>query len=167
MTSPNITYPRTHVETTERELIFTRVFKAPRELVFTAFSTCEHLKRWWGPEGWTLSVCEMDFRPGGTWLYCMGGPDGEESWGKSVYSEITPPERIVYNDYFVDSTGTPVEGMPRWFVTTTFEEVEGGTQVHSVSELESAEFLKSMLEMGVVEGFGQTWDRLEAYLATF
>jgi uncharacterized protein YndB with AHSA1/START domain len=65
---------------TDRELTITRIFDAPRELVFKAWSKPEHLMRWWGPHGCKLTVCETDFRPGGTWRFCMLGPRGVEEW---------------------------------------------------------------------------------------
>ena len=96
----------------EREFVVERVFDAPRELVWQAWTEPEHLAHWWGPQGWTLPVCTVDFRPGGIWHYCMRGPEGEESWGKATYREIVEPERIVYLDAFADEAGNPVEGMP-------------------------------------------------------
>jgi uncharacterized protein YndB with AHSA1/START domain len=144
-----------------------RVFNAPRELVFQVFSDCKHLTHWWGPKDWALPVCEMDFRPGGVWLYCMRGPDGMESWGKATYQEIIEPERIVYSDAFVDGTGTPIEGTPEMLITVTFEVMGGKTKLVSQTQFGSAEELNAVLEMGMVEGLSQTWDRLEEYLAEF
>jgi hypothetical protein len=76
----------THTE--DLDFVATRTFDAPREAVFNAWSECEALGRWWGPTGWTLPVCEIDFREGGTWFYCMRSPEGEDSCGKSTYHEI-------------------------------------------------------------------------------
>lgn len=148
----------------DRTFVIERVFDAPRELVFEAFSKPEHLKHWWGPKGWTLPVCELDFRPGGVWLYCMRGPGGEESWGKATYQEIKPPEKIVYTDDFVDSDGNVLEGTPQMQITLTFEDSDGKTKVINHAVFESAEALKSVLDMGMTEGLKQTWDRLEAFL---
>ena len=82
-------------------IVLERVFNAPRELVFKVFSDGEHLKQWWGPRGWEVTVSKMDFRPGGQWHYCMKCSDqnqgdfyGMESWGKSVYQEIEEPEKL-------------------------------------------------------------------------
>jgi uncharacterized protein YndB with AHSA1/START domain len=155
----------------DRTYVMERVFDAPRELVFEAYSTAEHLENWWGPKGWTLPFCEVDFRPGGTWLYCMKGPvgseDGEmmESWGKAVYQEIIEPERIVYKDTFVDSDGSRVEGTPEMLITVEFVEEKGKTRLISKTLFESAEQLQQVLEMGMEQGFSETLDRLEAYLA--
>lgn len=76
------------------EIVLTRVFDPPRELVFETHSKPEHVAQWWGPRGTTLPVCEMDFRPGGAWRFVVRGPDGEDSPFKGVYREIVPPERL-------------------------------------------------------------------------
>jgi uncharacterized protein YndB with AHSA1/START domain len=152
-------------EAAERELVIERVFDAPRELVFKVFSEPEHLSQWWGPKGWTLPVCKMDFQPGGIWHYCMQGPNGEKSWGKAVYQEIVAPERIVYTDSFSDEAGNAVEGMPEMLITLEFNEQEGKTKIISRTLFATAAELESIVAMGAVEGMKETWDRLEAHLA--
>lgn len=154
-----------------QELILERVFNAPRELVFKAFSEAEHLKHWWGPRGWELTVCNVDFRPGGIWHYCMKCMDenqgdfyGFESWGKAVYEEIVEPEKIVYVDYFSDAEGNAAEGMPSSQITMTFEKHEGKTKLVSRAQYASAEALKSVMEMGMEQGITETWDRLAEHL---
>lgn len=154
-------------------IVLERVFNAPRELVFKVFSDGEHLKQWWGPRGWEVTVSKMDFRPGGQWHYCMKCSDqnqgdfyGMESWGKSVYQEIEEPEKIVYIDYFSDAEGNIAEGMPATTVTMTFEELDGKTKLVNRGVYESAEALQSVIDMGMEEGITQTWDRLEEYLAS-
>ncbi|MFE0558790.1 SRPBCC domain-containing protein [Paenibacillus sp. NPDC058910] len=154
-------------------LVLERVFNAPRELVFKVFTDGEHLKQWWGPRGWEVTVSKMDFRPGGSWHYCMKCLDkkqgdfyGMESWGESVYQEIEEPEKIVYIDYFSDAEGNIAEGMPATTVTMSFEEQDGKTKLISRAVYESPEALKTVLDMGMEEGITQTWDRLEEYLAT-
>ncbi|MGG3504062.1 SRPBCC domain-containing protein [Paenibacillus lautus] len=153
-------------------LVLERVFNAPRELVFKVFTDGEHLKQWWGPRGWEVTVSNMDFRPGGSWHYCMKCLDknqgdffGMESWGKSVYQEIEEPEKIVYIDYFSDAEGNIAEGMPATTVTMSFEEQDGKTKLISRAVYDSPEALKTVLDMGMEEGITQTWDRLEEYLA--
>ncbi|MDX1438039.1 MAG: SRPBCC domain-containing protein, partial [Anaerolineales bacterium] len=106
----------------DREILITRTFEAPRDLLWQMYTRAEHLVHWWGPEGWTLPVCEVDFRPGGTWFYCMEGPDGFRSCGKTFYIEIEAPARMVYRDIFVDSAGEPLEGMPEAHTTVEFIE---------------------------------------------
>ncbi|WP_025689925.1 SRPBCC domain-containing protein [Paenibacillus zanthoxyli] len=154
-----------------QELVLERVFDAPRELVFKAFSEAEHLKHWWGPRGWTLPVCTVDFRPGGVWHYCMKCVDekqgdfyGMESWGKAVYHDIVEPEKIVYTDYFSDAEGNVAEGMPSSDTTMEFIEQDGKTKIISRSRFESAEALKTVMDMGMEQGITETWDRLAEYL---
>jgi uncharacterized protein YndB with AHSA1/START domain len=155
----------------DRTLYLERVFNAPRELVFKAFSQAEHLKRWWGPTGWTLPVCTVDFRPGGTWHFCMECVDesqtffGYKSWGIAVYKEIVEPERIVYTDSFSDEEGNTNTTMPQTTITMTFVEYEGKTKLISEAEYATVEDLDTVLKMGMLEGITQTWDRLAELVA--
>ncbi|BAH44295.1 conserved hypothetical protein [Brevibacillus brevis NBRC 100599] len=155
----------------ERVLVLERVFDAPRDLVFKMFKESEHLKRWWGPKGWELPVCHVDFRPGGVWHYCMKCVDknqgdfyGMESWGKGVYKEIVEPEKIIYTDYFSDAEGNTNDAMPSTEVMMEFIDLGGKTKLVSRSEYVSAEALKTVMDMGMLEGITQTWDRLEESL---
>lgn len=152
-------------DVSERELVMERVFNAPRELVFKAWTEPEHLAHWWGPKGWTLPVCTVDLRPGGEWHYCMRGPEGEESWGKATYREIVPPERLVYVDTFSDAEGNVNPALPQMVIAVEFFEHEGKTKVVSRSLFATVEERDTVLAMGAVEGMNETLDRLEAYLA--
>ncbi|WP_170220150.1 SRPBCC domain-containing protein [Paenibacillus anaericanus] len=152
-------------------LILEREFNAPRELVFQAFTKAEHLKQWWGPRGWTLPVCHVDFREGGVWHYCMKCEDknqgdfyGMESWGKAAYREIVVPEKIVYVDYFSDAEGNVAEDMPQTLVTLTFIETDNGTRVINRGEYATAEALKQVMDMGMMQGITDTWNRLVEHL---
>ena len=150
-------------------LILERVFDAPRELVFKMFVECEHLKHWWGPRGWELTVCKLDFRPGGIWHYCMkcveqGDYYGMESWGKGIYKEIVKPELIIYTDYFSDAEGNLDESMPSTEVTMQFIDLEGKTKLVEHAHYASANTLKSVIDMGVLVGTSQMFDRLEEHL---
>lgn len=155
----------------ERVLVLERVFDAPRELVFKMFKDPEHLKHWWGPKGWELPVCNIDFRPGGVWHYCMKCVDrnqgdfyGMESWGKGVYKNIVEPETIAYTDYFSDAEGNANEEMPATEVVLEFLDVNGKTKLVNRGEYVSAEALKTVMDMGMLEGITETWDRLEERL---
>jgi uncharacterized protein YndB with AHSA1/START domain len=86
----------TAVETAGRELLITRIFDAPQAVCFDAWTKPEHITRWWGPHEFTLPFCEMDFKVGGSYKYCMPSPEGEEHWIWGVYQEIAEPERIVF-----------------------------------------------------------------------
>ena len=164
MTKNNST-TTTMTRQSEREFSMERLFDAPRELVWQAWTKPEHLAHWWGPKGWTLPVCKVDFRPGGVWHYCMRGPEGEESWGKAIYREIVEPERLVYHDAFADAEGNVLQEMPEMVITVTFEEHDGQTKVIARAQFASPADLEKVLALGMVEGLTQTWDRLEAYLA--
>ena len=113
---------------TEREIVLTRVFDAPRSLVFDALTKREMLKRWFGPRGCSLVVCEVDLKVGGAWRFVMHGPDGTD-WGmRGVYREIVPPERLVHTEAY---------NHPAWgefLVTTVLVEQSGKTTEHGAAE---------------------------------
>src|SRR4029077_5763186 len=90
---------------TESEIVLTRVFDAPRSLVFDAFTRPELLRRWFGPRGWSLVVCEVDLRVGGTWRFVLRGPDGKDMGMRGVYREIVAPDRSVHTESFDDYPG--------------------------------------------------------------
>jgi len=104
--------------TEDRVLVLTRVFDAPRELVFRAWTEPAHLARWWGPAGFTLPVCTQDFRRGGAYRFCMRAPDGSDHWVWGVYREIVAPERLVFTWEREDAEGLRV-GLNN-VVTVTF-----------------------------------------------
>jgi uncharacterized protein YndB with AHSA1/START domain len=155
----------------DRILVLERIFDAPRDLVFTMFKDPEHLKHWWGPNGWELPVCHVDFQPGGIWHYCMKCMDqnqgdfyGMESWGKAVYKDIIEPEKIIYVDYFSDAEGNIDENLPSTEVTLEFIDMEGKTKLVNRSKYVSAEALKTVMDMGMLQGITETWDRLKEHL---
>ena len=120
------------------DLVVTRVFDAPRGLVFRAWTEPERVRRWWGPEGFTMPYCDIDLRPGGIFHRCMRSPGGQEFWVTGVFREIVAPERLVFTDSFADAEGNVVPparygvgpGMPlERLVTVTFEEHAGSTKV--------------------------------------
>jgi uncharacterized protein YndB with AHSA1/START domain len=100
-----------NTEPSEQELVITRVFDAPRELVFEAWTEPEHFVRWWGPKGYTTPFCKIDLRPGGVVHHCMRSPEGREVWTKGIFREIVVPERIVLTDSFADAEGNVVSPM--------------------------------------------------------
>lgn len=149
----------------DQEILIVRTFDAPRAVVWQMWTAAEHLRHWWGPEGWTLPVCELDFRPGGTWFYCMQGPDGMRACGKATYLEIDAPERIVYEDAFAGEDGNILEEMPVGQITVRFAEAGGKTTVTSAVRYPTKADRDKVIEMGMEVGFDQTMNRLEAYLA--
>ncbi len=154
----------------ERDIVIVRVFAAPRELVFEAWTKPEHLVRWWAPKGCTTQVRRLDLRPGGSFHFCMRTPDGKNIWGLGIYRDIVVPERIVYTDTFADADGNPVPpthygmsaGHPaETLVTVTFAEHDGGTLLtlrHAIPE--------SVVERGATQqGWGEMLERLAEALA--
>ena len=122
----------------KQEVFITRLFDAPRELVWQAWTDPAHFMIWWGPKDYTCPFCEMDFRVGGKYLNCMRSPQGKEYWGTGVFREIVSLERIVFTDSFADEKGNVVHatyyGMNADFplemlVTVTFEDLDGKTKM--------------------------------------
>ncbi|MFC6763857.1 SRPBCC family protein [Natrinema soli] len=147
-------------ETSETSLTIRRTFDAPRERVWKAWTDPDELAQWWGPAGWTLSANDLDFREGGTWHFCMQGPDGEESWGKVIYEEIVEPERIVATDFFADEEGDRVEDTPELSMTVEFEERDGATEVTLTHE----GFPTDEMIEGAEIGWTGSLDELESHL---
>jgi uncharacterized protein YndB with AHSA1/START domain len=146
---------------TDRELVFTRVFDAPRELVFEAWTEPKHLEAWWGPNGFRTESLSMDLRPGGMWRLIMHGPDGREYRNKTVYSEIVAPERLVYQHGSED-------GSVRIETTTTFEPIsEESTRVTMRMLFRSAEELEDLVKTyGADKGGVETLERLGDHIST-
>jgi uncharacterized protein YndB with AHSA1/START domain len=147
-----------------------RVFDAPRERVWRAWTTDE-VNKWWGPRGWESISKHMDFSPGGYWHYGMKCVDesqgewfGQESWGKAVYEEIDEPNKFVYKDYFADAEGNLSEDMPGSTVTMEFIEEGDKTRVVGTTVFETEEDYDKVIEMGVEQGASETWDRLSELL---
>ncbi len=146
----------------ETKLIFERIFNAPRELVFEAYSSAEHIMKWWGPEGWPTVKCTMDFNVGGKWHYCMKGPDGTEAWGIATYTAIERPALIAYLDAFSDADANTVP--PEMTIEMRFDERGSQTLVTGTSYFGDAEALKTVMEMGMEQGMNETLDHLDTYL---
>jgi len=139
----------------DREIVMTRVFDAPRELVFKALTTPELLKRWFGPHGWTLTECEVDLRVGGAWRFLSKGPDGRTMGMRGVYREIVPPERIQYTESF-DEWAEQGSAL----ITTTLAERDGRTTLTCVSLAPSREVRDAVIRTGMEHGAAETYDRL-------
>jgi len=149
------------IETAESEVVYTRVFAAPRDLVFEASTRPEHVKKWWGPRGFTVTVCEIDLRPGGAYRFVQSGPDGNEYPFKGVYREVVPPEQLVYTQIF-DVPGLSDHEL---LVSVTFNEHDGATLLTGRLLFESVEDRVAAMETGMAQGMAETLDRLEEHLA--
>jgi uncharacterized protein YndB with AHSA1/START domain len=161
----------------KNEFVISRVFAAPRALVFAAWTDPKHVAAWWGPRGFTAR-CEMDLRPGGAFRIVMLGPDGEEFPMKGVYREIVAPERLVYSadlsehpaawHDLIDPSRDPRAPKPAYesLTTVTFEEQAGKTTVTVCTRFESAAIRDAFVKVGMNDGWGQSLDKLAERLAT-
>ncbi|MDZ8227230.1 MULTISPECIES: SRPBCC domain-containing protein [unclassified Nostoc] len=151
----------------QREIAIVRILKAPREVVFQAWTDPKHIAQWWGPKGFTTRVIEMDVRPGGKWRYVMTGPDGKEYPAKGVFREIVPFERIVTTDEFDEGFEKVVNAdLPKGMVVTAiFEDLDSNTKLTLQIMHESIEDRRKHEQMGVIEGWNSTFDCLDEFLA--
>jgi len=155
---------------TERMTV-TRVFDAPRELVWKAWTDPKYVMQWWGPKGFTAPVCKIDFRVGGKFLFCMRTPDGQEGWNGGEYHEIVPHEKIVFSMYFADSKGNRIDPEP------SESEHEAIADVHDVVLFEDMgngktkltyignETMQNAIETGQLEGWNEMLDKAAAVVA--
>ena len=142
----------------DNEIVLTRVFDAPRQLVYDAFSKPELLKRWFGPRGWSLSVCEVDLRVGGGFRFVLRGPDGQEMGMRGVYKELQPPERSVHMESFDDFPGESQ-------VTGVFTEQYGRTTLTATVQYPSKEVRDAVLKSGMEHGAAESYDKLAELFA--
>ncbi len=142
----------------DREVVMTRVFDAPRSLVFDALSKPELLRRWFGPRGWSLTTCEVDLRVGGAWRFVLRGPDGREMGMSGVYREIAAPDRSVHTERFDDYPGESV-------VTTVLIEENGRTTLTATVLAESREIRDAVIQSGMEHGAAESYDKLAEVLA--
>ena len=150
-------------QTADREIVLTRTFDAPRELVWEAWTNPKHVVNWWGPRGFTTTIEKMDVRPGGVWKHVMHGPDGTDYPNSSVFKEVVKPERLVF------SHGGGKQGGPgaHFVATWTFEALAGNkTKVTARMVFDSPTDRDFVVkEYGAIEGGKQTLERLADYLS--
>ena len=159
----------------DTDLVITREFSAPRELVYKAWTEPERLAQWWGPGGIAIEVITFDLRPGGIFHYGAKMPDGNEMWGKFVYEEIIAPELLTFVNSFADRDGNSVRThfFPVWPLEVlnimTLAEQGGKTTLTlrgrpiNATEEENAAFIN--MRAGMQQGFGGTFAKLDEYLA--
>lgn len=150
------------MNTEDREIVITRVFDAPRELVWKAFTDPQHVVEWWGPKGFTTSIHLMEVKPGGVWRHTMHGPDGTDYLNESVFLEVVKPQRIVYS-HGGGKKGDPV---PTSEATWTLEAQGNKTKLTGRMVFPSAAVREHVVKTyGAIEGGKQTLERLSEYLA--
>jgi uncharacterized protein YndB with AHSA1/START domain len=144
----------------ERELVITRTFDAPARLLFKAWSTREHIMKWFGPVGWPVTMCEMEFRVGGRWRMAMTGQSGERNtpFG-GTYLEIVPDRKIVFDNAFEQP------GAEKMIMTITFEEKGGRTTLTHRTLFASAKMKREYLGMGFIDGTNSGLDQLADVVA--
>nr|WP_207383162.1 SRPBCC family protein [Leptospira noguchii] len=150
-----------NTSTSDREIRATRIFDAPRDLVFRMWTEPEHVIHWWGPKGFTNTFETMDVRPGGIWKFIMHGPDGTDYPNLIVFLEVIRPEKLVYKH------GSDMEDHPGDFhVTVLFSEQNGKTTLDMTMLFNTVQQRNETVEKyGAIEGLNQTMDRLVEYLA--
>ena len=147
------------VDPNRQEVTMSRIFAAPRELVFQVSSDPKHVAEWWGPRQYVTTVDKGDVRPGGQWRYVQRDQQGNEFAFHGVYHDVVAPERVVSTFEF--------EGVPGHVLldTTTYEEVEGGTRLTSTSVFQSLEDRDGMVASGMRDGADESMERLAELLA--
>lgn len=143
----------------EREIVLTRIFDAPRNLVFDALTKPELLKRWFGPRGFSLVVCDVDLNVGGKWRFVLRKPDGADVGMYGVYREITPPDRMVHTEAFDEYPGASV-------VTTVLVEDHGKTTLTATLVFPSQEIRDAVIETGMEHGAAESYDRMAELLGS-
>jgi uncharacterized protein YndB with AHSA1/START domain len=151
------------MESSEWDLVMTRVFDAPRELVFKAWTETKHVAQWWGPKSFTNPVCEMDVRPGGAIRIHMRAPDGVVYPMTGVFQEITAPERLVFVSSALDDKGNSMFDV---LSTVTFADQRGKTELTLQLRVIKATTAAPQYLKGMEMGWKQSLDRLGEHLAT-
>jgi uncharacterized protein YndB with AHSA1/START domain len=152
----------TTIYSEDGDLVYQRVFDAPRELVWKANTDRDLIPRWWGPHRHSTRVEEMDVRPGGTWRFVSVDKEGTEFAFYGEYLEVVAPEKIKWTFMF-DVEGVGPQGGPE---TLTLEDLgDGRTKMRAVGHMGSEEVIEAALSTGMTAGAIETWDRLEALLA--
>ena len=143
----------------KHDIVITRDFNAPRELVFKALTDPALVPQWWGPRGVTTVVDKMEVKPGGVWRYVQRDPNGEYGF-RGVYHSVTAPEQLIFTFEF--------EGMPGHVMleTVTLEEHDGKTTLKDLSVFQSIADRDGMIASGMEGGASESWDRLEELLPT-
>jgi uncharacterized protein YndB with AHSA1/START domain len=141
----------------EREITITRIFDAPRQLVWKAWTDPKHLAQWWGPKNFSNPVCEVDARAGGKWHIVMRAPDGQEHPCGGVYQEVLEPERLVFTNIAIDVEGNPIiDG----FTTVLFADEGGKTKITLHTRGTALVDYAAAYLQGMEAGWSQSLDRL-------
>lgn len=152
------------VDKDNRTITVKRAFAADKALVWKAYTNSEILDQWWGPKPWKARTKTMDFRDGGTWLYAMVGPDGQEHWSIVNYTKIRPEDSFAGLDAFTDSNGNIHEEMPRSKWEVSFEDKGDLTEVTIHISYDDLAQLEETIKMGFKEGLSMGMEQLDELL---
>ena len=150
--------PATLEMPSDTEIVMTREFNAPRELLFDAWTKPEHVRRWWGLRGSKVPVCEIDLRVGGKWRWVLGEPESGEHAFSGVYLEIVRPERLVRTEWYEAIPGA------EYVLTQTFTESDGKTTLRQHLKYKSAQHRDGHIMSGMEAGMQETFERLDELL---
>lgn len=149
----------TFTKPNDTQLLATREIAAPREQVWAAHTQCDLVRQWLlRQEGWTMPECEIALHPGGDWRYVFEGPDGSSFQMSGVYSEVQAPERLVSTERMDDSPAETVN-------TMTLTERMGRTFIETLVEYPSNELREEIIATGMMDGWAESYDRLESFLS--
>lgn len=148
-----------------KTILVTRIFNAPANTVWKAWTDSHILDQWWAPKPWKAETKSMDFSVGGHWLYAMVSPEGAKHWSRIDYREIDAPTSFTVDNYFCDESGTKNEAMPTMLWNNNFAAIDGGTRVIVKISFNKETDMKTIVEMGFEGGFTMGLNNLEEYLA--
>ncbi|MBD2752913.1 SRPBCC family protein [Spirosoma validum] len=154
------------VDKDNKQINVEREFNAPLPMVWSAWTESELLDQWWAPKPWHVRTKSMDFKPGGSWLYAMIGPDGETHWSKADFKTIEPQKSFSALDGFCDENGTINTDMPRSLWENTFTNKGESTLVNIVITYDQLADLEQTINMGFKEGFTAGLENLDTLLST-
>jgi len=162
----------------EFDIVLKRTYDAPVGMLWRAWTDPEQMKQWWGPEGFTNPVCDLDVRVGGAWRIVMRGPDGTDYPVKGIYREIVPNRRLVMTDSVAEQSqdwhdlvnASRPEGSGKspaeYLITVTFDEKNGKTTVSVRTHFNSAADRDALMEIGMSEGWNGSFNKLTDLLKT-
>ena len=158
-----ITNSKTHVVTDliEKSILVSKVFSAPVEKVWCAYTESNLLVQWWAPKPWKAETKTMNFSIGGYWLYAMVGPENEKHWGRMDYTAITPYKSIAIKDSFCDEEGNVNLSLPVSTGTITFTIIDNGILVEFKMFYSSEKEIETLIEMGFEQGITACLEQLE------
>ena len=152
----------------DTDIVITRDFAAPRQLVWDVWTQPAHIEKWFGPKEWNTKVESLDFRVGGRWWYVMSGPGGNEHRFGGMFKEIVPIEKVVSTDEFGEGIEESMKGidLPKGVVVTTlFDDLGERTRLTLITSHPTLEEKQKHADMGVVDGWNSTFEKMEEYLA--